>query len=109
MGRRRDELDAGRGVANPADVLVHLVSRQLPALARLRALRHLYLQIARVGEVVYGDAEAPGRYLFYGAAAVVAVGVRGVAPPVFAAFAGVRARVDAVHRYRQRLVRLAAY
>ena len=109
VGRRRDELDAGGGVAHPADVLVDLVARQLPALARLRALRHLYLQVARVGEVVYGDAEAPGGDLFYGAAAAVAVRVGGVAPPVFAAFAGVRARVYAVHRYRQRLVRLAAY
>src|SRR5436190_9963044 len=44
MRRRRDQLDARRGVAQPADVLVDLVSRQLAALAGLGALRDLDLQ-----------------------------------------------------------------
>ena len=35
MRRRRDELNAGRGVANPADILVNLMPRQLAALAGL--------------------------------------------------------------------------
>ena len=47
--RRRDQLDAGRRVAHPADVLVDLVAGELAALAGLGALRHLDLQVGRRG------------------------------------------------------------
>ena len=85
------------------------MSRKLAAFAGLGTLRHLYLQIARACEVVDGNAEAPRRNLLHGAVARIAVGVGRVPMPVFAAFAGVAARADAVHRNRHRFVRLAAY
>ena len=43
MRRRTDQADAGDRVARRSDLLRHLVARQLAALARLRALRHLDL------------------------------------------------------------------
>ncbi len=106
--RRRDQLHSGRGVAHPANVLVHLVARQLSALTRLRTLRHLDLEVRGVAQVVYGYAESAGRHLLHRAAAGVAVGVQRVPVIVLAALACVAARSDAVHRDRHRLVRLAA-
>ena len=108
MGRRRDKLHARRGVAHPAYVLVHLVTRKLPALAGFGSLRHLDLKVLRVGEVVDRDPEAPRCYLLDRAVAVISVRVRGISVPVFAALARVGAGVDSVHRDRQGLVRLAA-
>ena len=43
--RRRDEADARARVAKRRDLVGHLVARQLPALARLRALRDLDLEL----------------------------------------------------------------
>ena len=70
--RRRDQLDAGRRVPQPADVGVDLVARQLAALAGLGALRDLDLQLVGVDQVVDRHAEAGGRDLLdRGAPAVV--------------------------------------
>ena len=104
--RRRDEAHAGRRVAHRADVLVDLVAGQLAALAGLGALGHLDLQLVGVDEVVRGDAEAARGDLLDRRAAQVAVGVGLEAPRVLPALAGVRAAAEAVHRDRERLVRL---
>ncbi len=53
---------------------IDLVSGQLPALARLGALRHLDLQLVAVDQIVAGDAEAARGHLLDGAAAQIAVG-----------------------------------
>ena len=63
MRRRRDERRAGLGVAETSDELINLVSRKLSALARLRALRQLDLEILRGGEILDRHAEASGRDL----------------------------------------------
>ena len=55
--RRADELHAGRGVAQAADVLGNFFPRQLAALARFGALRHLDLDLFGRGEVFGGDAK----------------------------------------------------
>ena len=96
----------GRRVAHPADVLVDLVAGQLAALAGLRALGHLDLQLVGVDEVVDRHAEAPRGDLLDRRAAQVAVGVAAEAARVLAALARVRAPAEAVHRDRQRLVGL---
>ena len=57
--RRRDKLHARRRVAHPSDVVVDLVAGQLPALAGLRPLRHLDLQVGGVGEIGGRDAKPP--------------------------------------------------
>ena len=46
--RRRDQGHAGNRVTHPGDDLIHLVPRQLAALAGLCALRHLDLQLVGV-------------------------------------------------------------
>lgn len=56
--RRRDEADALGGAARRGDVAGDLGARQLAALAGLGALRHLDLQLLRVGEVLHRHAEA---------------------------------------------------
>ena len=63
MRRRRNQADTRHRVAQFRDVLRDLVPRQLAAFARLRALRHLDLQLVRIDQVFGGDAEARGRDL----------------------------------------------
>ena len=79
---------------------------QLPALARLRPLRHLDLQVVGVHQVLRRDAEAPGGHLLDRRTAEVAVGVGGEAIGVLAAFTGVGLAADPVHRDGEVLVRL---
>ena len=102
VGRRRDQPDARRGQPDAGDVAVDLVARQLAALARLRALGHLDLQLVGVRQIVDVDAEAPRGDLLDLRAALV-----GEAHGVLPAFTGVRAAAETVHRDRERLVRLA--
>ncbi len=124
-GRRRNEADSGHREAQLRDVFGDLVARQLAALAGLRALRHLDLQLIGVHQVFGGHAEARrGDLLDLRAQRIAflqrdvddrAVDARAqrlalpdqrIAPRVLAAFAGVRLAADAVHRHRERRVRL---
>ena len=107
MGRRRNQGDSRRRVPDPRDHLVHLVPRQLSALAGLGALRDLDLQFVGVDEVVGRDAEAPRCHLLDRRAPPVAARIARVALFVLPPFARVRAPADPVHRDCQRLVRLA--
>src|SRR5207248_11023226 len=75
---------------------------ELAARAGLRRLRHLDLQLVCAREIRDVDAEAAGGDLLDLRAAVVAETLR-----VLAALARVRTAADAVHRARERLVRLA--
>jgi hypothetical protein len=95
--RGGDQTYPRRRVADLRDVLGDFMARELAALARLRALGHFYLQDVGVDEVLRGDAEAPARDLFDGAAAVVAVRVDGEARRVLSPLAGVGLPADAVH------------
>ena len=97
MRRRRDEFNAGRGIAHLGDFLKHLVTRQLAAFARLRALCHFYLDFIGIHQVLIGHTEAPGCHLLDGATAQVAVFIGFKATRVFAAFTGIAASADAVH------------
>ena len=99
--RRRDEGDAGRGAAQTGDLVGHLVRRDLAAFAGLRALGDLDLELVRRHRVRGCDAEPPRSDLLDLRVALVAVAGRVLAP-----LAGVRPRAEAVHRDRDRLVRL---
>ena len=79
--RRRDQADARRGEADLRDVAVDLVAGQLAALAGLRALRHLDLELVGVRKVVDVHAEPPGGDLLDRRAARVAVRVAEIARP----------------------------
>ena len=105
--RRRDEADSRRRQPNARDVAVDLVPGQLAALAGLRALRHLDLELVRVRQVVDRDAETPRCDLLDRRAAKVAVVVRGEAHRVLASLARIGATTDPVHRDREVLVSLA--
>src|SRR5439155_16093584 len=88
-------------VPQAGDLVRHLVPRKLAALARLRALRHLDLQLFGERRVLGRDAEAAGRDLLDPR---VALGAETLAR--LAALARVRARTDPVERGRHGLVRL---
>src|SRR5690606_34681514 len=57
---RGDEPDPRGGVPGAGDPRIDLLGRELAALAGLRALRHLDLDVAGEGEVFAGHAEAAG-------------------------------------------------
>ena len=131
--RRRDESHARHRAAQPRDVVADLVTGQLPALARLGALRHLDLDLVGRGQVFGGDAKAPGRHLLDARAQRVArlqgivglhhilaqhTGQRGTGPDgnalqilpvthrILTALAGVGLATNAVHGHSQRGMRL---
>src|SRR6202012_5284707 len=107
MRRRRDQADAGRRVPHLGDGLVDLVSGQLAAFAGLGALRDLDLHHVGIDQIFRGDAEAAGGDLLDRRAHGIAVRHLLVAVGFLAALTGVRLAADAVHRDRQRGVRLA--
>ena len=104
--RRRDQGDAGRGVAQAGDLDRDLEARQLAALAGLGTLGDLDLQLPGGVEVFGGDAEAARGHLLDRRVGVVAVGARVEALLALAALAAVGAGADPVHGDGQRLVRL---
>src|SRR5437762_2754451 len=127
MRRRRDQLDAGRRVAQLGDVFGDFAPGQLAAFARLRALRDFDLQHLGARQVLGGDAEAArsdlldlglervacaqGNVDFYAAFTQPRLQRfarldRRVAPVVLAALARVRAPADAIHGDGERGVRL---
>ena len=94
------------GVARFRDPRVDLACGQVAALAGLRALRHLDLDLLRADKVTTRHAEAAARDLLDGRAAVMVCSRGGEAVVALAALAAVRLAVEVVHRKRQRLVRL---
>ncbi len=100
---------AGRGVARLGYPRVYLAAGQLTALAGLCALCHLYLYFIGVDQIVDCHAETSGRDLLYGRAATVAVCHRLKPLGILAAFAGVGAPAQTVHRYGKTLVRFFGY
>ena len=106
VGRRRDEADAGGGAADFGDRRIYLGAGQLAAFAGLGTLSHLDLNFFSVGEVFARDTETAGGDLLDGGVFRISVGHQVVAQRIFAAFAGVGFAADAVHRDRERLVRL---
>ena len=100
MRRRRDQADARPRVTQARDEFVDLVAGQLAAFAGLGALRDLDLQHFGVDQIFGRHAEAAGGDLLDLRDLAGAVAQR-----VFAAFAGIAAAAEAVHRDRQRFVR----
>src|ERR1700733_14563224 len=90
------------------DPFIHFVAGQLSALAGLSALRDLDLKLIGVHQVMRRNSEARRSHLLDGAATPIAIGIAIKALLVFPALAGVGLSSDAVHRDRQRLVRLFA-
>src|SRR5207302_11084367 len=101
--RRRDERDTGRRVARPRDHLVHLVTGELTAFTRLRALRDFDLELRRGYEVFRGHAEASRCHLLDRA-----VAFRAEPRALLSTLAGIAATAEAIHRDGERIVRLAA-
>ena len=96
--RRRNQRDARGRVPDFRDPGIDLVSRELPALARLGSLSHLDLQVVGVDQVLARDAEAGRGHLLDRAAPRVAVRVAAIPRGIFSAFAGVRLAAEPVHR-----------
>src|SRR3546814_12660142 len=93
-------------MAQPRDELGDLETRKLAAFAGLGALRDLDLDLVARAEIFGGDAKAARSDLLDIAVGAVAIGIGAIAFARFAAFARHRLGADAVHRARQRLLRL---
>ena len=89
-------------MAHTSNPIVHLVSGQVTAFARLGSLGHLDLQLDGVGQVVRCHAKTSRSNLLDRAAFTVAIGLRGIADGVLTAFTRIRLAPDAVHGYGQR-------
>ena len=90
------------------DPRINLGPRQLAALARFGALRHLDLQLLGVDQVIAGDAKAGRGDLLDRTVLRVAVIVEAIAGRILASFAGVAFAADAVHGDGQCFVRFLA-
>ena len=106
VGRRRNQAHSRRAVANPRDLAVDLVAGKLAPLARLRALRHLDLQLLRVDEIEARHAEAAAGHLLDRGVLAVTRRLQLIPHRVFAPLAGVAAAAEPVHRDGERLVGL---
>ena len=102
MRWRRNQRRSGRRMPDARNVLTDFLSRQLPALARLRSLRHFDFEFLGVHQVIGGDAEPRRSHLFdlVGRGRFIPVCIR-----IFPAFAGIAARPKLVHRQRERAMR----
>src|SRR3546814_1456089 len=85
LGRRADQRDGGRRVAQPHDELGDLEARKLAALAGLGALCDLDLDLVACAEIFGGYAETAARDLLDVAVGVVAIGIGAIAFASFAA------------------------
>ena len=101
MRRGRDEGSAWLSVAEACDEIVHLVRRQLTALAWLCALGKFDLQVFRRTQILNRHAEASRGDLLDGAILVGAESLR-----VLAALAGVGHETESVHCESYSLVSL---
>ena len=88
-------------MAHTSNPIVHLVSGQVTAFARLGSLGHLDLQLDGVGQVVRCHAKTSRSNLLDRAAFTVAVGLWSIADGVLTAFTRIRFTADAVHSYGQ--------
>ena len=108
MRWRRDERNAGNGVARLGDDVVHLESGQLSTLTRLGSLCHLYLNLLGIHQIFSRHAEASAGNLFGLRTQRHAIHLRVVARIVLATLTRVRACAQFVHRQSQSLVSLDA-
>src|SRR5699024_5723499 len=99
-----DESHARGGMSRLCHPRIHLRSRQVTALARLRALSHLDLNLLGADQISAGDAETSRRHLLDGGTFVKAVRSDGQTLQVFSALTGVGFAVNLVHGDGQRLM-----
>ena len=92
MGRRADQRNARRTVAQHRNLCRDFVTRQLAALTWFRALRHLDLQLFGAHQIFWCDAKATRRHLFDLAGALGEVAIFG-----FTAFTAVAHAAQPVH------------
>ena len=107
--RWADEADAGSGMSNACNDVVHFVAGQLAAFAGLRTLDDLDLQLVGVGEIVDRHAETAAGHLLDGAALRITVCERYESGRVLATFTRVRFATQSIHGDGQRFVGLGAY
>ena len=106
--RRADVRDARLAASEGGDVRRRLAARQLAALAGLRALGHLDLELLGPGQIRRGHAEPGGRDLLDPGVGPFAVRARRVPGRVLAALAGVRCAAGPLDPDRQGPVGLGA-
>src|SRR5450432_2037236 len=95
-------------MARPRDMLVHLVTRQLPTFARLGPLRDLDLKFVGVNQIVAGHAKACRCDLLDGATGRGSIWTAFEAFRVFATLARIRAAAYGVHSNSDGLMRVLA-
>src|SRR6266566_3415147 len=105
MRRRRNQRRARGGVPDSRDVFADFLRGQLAALTRFRTLRHFDFELFGVDEVIGGDSKTPRGDLLdlIGRGRLETIGMG-----IFAAFAGITAATELIHRQSQGPVRFRA-
>ena len=103
---RGNQAHAGGGVSGLGYPGINLVARQLAALAGLRALSHLNLNLLSADQIATGNAEASGGHLLDGGTPVHTVRSRSQPVDALAAFTGIGFSVNPVHGDGQSLMGL---
>ena len=106
MGRRRYKADPRGGMPCLCHPRIHLLARQLSALAGLGALCHLDLDFPGADQIPAGDPEPPRSNLFDGGTLIVLPLARRQTFQALAALARVGFAVNPVHGNRQALMGL---
>src|SRR6266446_4876025 len=105
MRRGRNQRSPGGGMPDARNVLADLPRRQLAALTRLRALRHLDFELFGVYEVIGSDSKPSGGDLFD---FVRGSRLEAKLVGIFTAFARITPATELIHRQRQRAMCLRA-
>ena len=105
VGRRRNETDPRRGVADAGDICVDFPAGEFPSFSWLCALRDLDLKFIGVGEVVDGHSEATAGDLLDCRPFGVPVGQGFESLGILATFSCVALATHSIHGDRERFVR----
>src|SRR6267142_126293 len=100
----RNQSNAWSRMTDATDPIVYLMTRELSSFSGFRALRHFYLKLFCIGEVITGYTKSPGGYLFNRGIFPIAIFFSFETHFIFTTFTTIALPSNPIHRNRQRAV-----